>query len=54
MMTSLGPHIGHGYVPGLGKGEVFATEKPNFLSFQVNRSGIRHWVARNRVQFRSN
>lgn len=54
MMASLGPYIGHGYVPGLGKGEVFASEKPAFLTIQVNKTGIRYYVARNRVQFRSN
>jgi hypothetical protein len=54
MIASLGPHIGHAYVPGLGKGEVFASEKPNVLTFQHNRTGIRYWVSRARVQFRKN
>jgi hypothetical protein len=52
--ASLGPHIGHAYVAGLGKGEVFASEKKDFFSFQVNRTSIRYWVNRDRVQFRSN
>lgn len=54
MIASLGPHIGHGYVAGLGKGEVFASEKPNFLTIQVNKTGIRYYVARSRVEFRKN
>jgi hypothetical protein len=53
MIASLGPHIGHGYVPGLGKGEVFASDKPSFLTIQINKTGIRYYVSRNRVEFRS-
>lgn len=54
MIASVGPHIGHGYVPGLGKGEVFASDKPQFLTIQMNKTGIRYYVASSRVEFRKN
>lgn len=50
--ASLGPHLGHAYVPGYGQAEVFDTDRPNFFTVQVNKTGIRHWVARDRVQWR--
>lgn len=52
MNASLGPCIGHGYVAGIGRGLIFASEKPNFLTIQHNRTGIRYWVARERINWR--
>lgn len=50
--TSLGPHVGHVYVPGLGRGEAFSVpEKPKFLSVMVNRTGHRYFVPRERITF---
>lgn len=46
-----GPFIGHGYVAGIGQVAIFSTDKPQFLRVQ-NKSGIRYFVARGRVQFR--
>lgn len=52
MNASLGPHLGHAYIPGLGAGEVFDTDKKDFFTIQISKTGNRYWVARERVQWR--
>lgn len=50
--TSLGPAIGKAYVPGYGVGTVFASEKRDHFTVQIQHTGIRHWVHRDRLQWR--
>lgn len=53
MQTSLGPAIGRAYVPGYGEGVVFDTGHPGYFTVQVTKSGIRHHVRREMIQWRS-
>lgn len=52
MNTSLGPALGKAYVPGYGSGTVFDSDRPNHFTIQVDRTGIRHWVHRDKVNWR--
>lgn len=51
-IATLGPAIGKAYVPGYGTGTVFASEKKDFMTVQIDKTGIRHYVARERIQWR--
>lgn len=44
--------VGKAYVPGYGLCYVEATEKKDFFVTQTIHAGIRHWVSRDRVQWR--
>lgn len=50
--VTLGPAIGKGYVPGYGSGVVFDSDRKDYFTIQVDKTGVRHWVRRDRVQWR--
>jgi len=50
--VTLGPALGKAYVPGYGSGTVFASEKKDWFTVQIDKTGIRHWVPRERLAWR--